>query len=147
MELPQAARVDDDTITIEAGLALVALVDHPEVLDAVITDIRGGYGNVEWRVSQALRQMETDAKVATGRAKAEAKGLRIVDHEGYSPSSYVELGTYGGLDLDARAHTNEPCHGVVIAPRDGKATPVCTDKKRHNPQGRQPRQDGGQDRR
>ena len=137
MELPQAARrlVDDDTITIEAGLALVALVDHPDVLDGVIADIRGGYGNVEWRVSQALRQMETDAKVAAGRAKAEAKGLRIVDHEGYSPSSYVELGTYGGLDVDASAHAKEPCHAVVIEPRDGKTVPVCTDKKRHSRKG------------
>ena len=137
MELPQAARrlVDDDTITIEAGLALVALVDHPEVLDAVIADIRSGYGNVEWRVSQALRQLETDAKVATGRAQAEAKGLRIVDHEGYSPSSYVELGTYGGLDVDAKAHAKEPCHAVVIDPRDGKTLPVCTDKKRHSRKG------------
>jgi ParB family chromosome partitioning protein len=137
MELPVSARrlVDDDTITIEAGLALVALVDHPDALDAVVGEIRSGYANVEWMVSQALRQLEADALVAQGRAKAEAKGLRVVEHEGYHPSGYVEVGTYGGLDVDAKAHAKEPCHAVVIGPRDGKAVPVCTDKKRHSRKG------------
>jgi len=137
MELPTAARrlVDDDAITIEAGLALVQLVDHPEALDAVVAEVRTGYANVEWQVSQALRQMETDAKVAEGRAKAEARGLTVVDYEGHHPTSYAELGTYGGLDVDAKAHATEPCHAVVIGPRDGKAVPVCTDKKRHTRKG------------
>ncbi|MDQ6798830.1 MAG: ParB/RepB/Spo0J family partition protein [Actinomycetota bacterium] len=137
MELPVPARrlVDDDTITIEAGLALVALVDHPDILDAVIAEVRTGYANVEWQVSQALRQLEADAKVAEGRAKAEAKGLVVVDHEGYHPTSYVEVGTYGGLDIEAKAHGKEPCHAVVIGPRDGKPSAVCVDRKRHSRKG------------
>ena len=137
IELPPPARVlvDDDVIGIEQGLALVELVDHPEAMEAVLGQIATGNRNVEWMVSSALRQLENDAKVAEGRAKAEAKGLRVVEHEGYHPSGYVELGTYGGLDLDAKAHAKEPCHAVVIGPRDGKATPVCTDKKRHTRKG------------
>ena len=103
-----------------------------------MAQIAAGNRNVEWMVSSALRQLESDARVAEGRAKAEAKGLLVVDHEGYHPSGYVELGTYGGLDLDAKAHAKEPCHAVVIAPRDGKATPVCTDKKRHTRKGASP---------
>jgi len=96
MELPKAARrlVDDETITIEGGLALVQLVDHPDVLDTVVAEVRTGYANVECQVSHALRQMESDAKVAEGRAKTEAKGLVVVDHEGYRPTHYVELGTF-----------------------------------------------------
>ena len=138
MELPAQARsfVDDDTITIEDGLALVALVDHPEVLAAVLAEIgTGRNGNVEWMVSSALRQMEIDAKVAAARAKAEAKGLTIVDHEGYQPTGYVELGTYRGLEIDAKAHAKEPCHAVVIGPRDGAVLAVCVDKKRHSRKG------------
>jgi hypothetical protein len=140
LELPVAARrmVDDDTLTIEQGLSLSGLLDHPEALEAVLTQIADGNRNVEWMVSSALRQLESDARVAEGRAKAEAKGLRVVDHEGYHPSGYIELGTYGGLDLDPKAHAKEPCHAVVIAPRDGKATPVCTDKKRHTRKGASP---------
>lgn len=140
LELPPAARVliDDDVIGIEQGLALVELVDHPDTMEAVVAEVATGNRNVEWMVSSALRQLESDARVAEGRAKAEAKGLRVVDHEGYHPSGYVELGTYGGLDLDAKAHAKEPCHAVVIAPRDGKATPVCTDKKRHTRKGASP---------
>ena len=140
LELPVAARrmVDDDTLTIEQGLSLSGLLDHPEALEAVLTQIADGNRNVEWMVSSALRQLESDARVAEGRAKAEAKGLRVLDHEGYHPSGYVELGTYGGLDLDPKAHAKEPCHAVVIAPRDGKATPVCTDKKRHTRKGASP---------
>ena len=138
MELPTDARrlVDEDSISIEDGLALVGLVDHPEVLAAVVADIAGGrHGDVEWMVSSALRQMEADAKVAAARAKAEAKGLRIVDHEGYQPTGYVELGTYRGLEIEAKAHAKEPCHAVVIAPRDGALVAVCTDKKRHSRKG------------
>ena len=140
MELPPAARalIDDDVIGIEQGLALVELVDHPDTMEAVVAEIATGNRNVEWMVSSALRQLESDARVAEGRAKAEAKGLRVVDHEGYHPSGYVELGTYGGLELDAKAHAKEPCHAVVVAPRDGKATPVCTDKKRHTRKGASP---------
>ncbi len=128
MELPAQARslVDDNTISIEDGLALVGLVDHPEVLAAVVADIAGGrHGDVEWMVSSALRQTEADAKVAAGRAKAEAKGLTIVEHEGYQPTGYVELGTYRGLEIDGKAHAKEPCHAVVVAPRDGALLAVC----------------------
>lgn len=50
--------------------------------------------------------MEADAKAAA-RAKAEGKDLRVVDHEGYQPTGYVEIGSYRGLDVgpdaDARA--------------------------------------------
>jgi len=81
MELPAAARhlVDDNTISIEDGLVLVALVDHPEVLAAVVADIGAGrHGNVEWMVSSALRQADAEAKVAAARSQAEAKGLGAV---------------------------------------------------------------------
>ncbi|MGI8776914.1 MAG: ParB/RepB/Spo0J family partition protein [Acidimicrobiales bacterium] len=138
LELPTKARrlVDDDVLSIEDGLALVALVDHPEALGDVLADIDNGrHGNVEWMVSAALRQLEADAKVAAARAKAEAKGLQVVDHEGYQPASYVEIGSYRGLDVDAKAHAKEPCHAVVIGPRDGAINPVCTDKRRHAKKG------------
>ncbi|MCA1656384.1 MAG: ParB/RepB/Spo0J family partition protein [Actinobacteria bacterium] len=141
MELPAQARrlVDEDILTIEDGLALVALVDHPEALADVLADIDNGrHGNVEWMVSAALRQLEADAKVVAARAKAEAKGLRVVDHEGYQPAGYVEIGSYRGLDVDAKAHATEPCHAVVIGPRDGAITPVCTDKRRHAKKGTSP---------
>jgi len=138
MELPVEARclVDDDTLGIEDGLALVGLVDHPEVLAEVLAAIGSGHhGDVEWMVSSALRRLDATAKAEAGRAKAEAKGLRIVDHEGYQPSGYVELGTYRGLELDAKAHAAEPCHAVVIGPRDGAIAAVCTDRKRHAKKG------------
>lgn len=133
LELPAAARrlVDDGTLGIEQGLTLVALVDHPEALDHVVAEIAAGSRNVEWIVSSTLRQIATDAKVAEGRAKAEEKGLRVVDHEGYTPSTYTELSGHRGLDVDAKAHAKEPCHAVVIEPRNGALTPVCTDKRRH----------------
>ena len=83
-------------------------------MEAVVAEITAGNRNVEWIVSSALRQLESDAKVAEGRAKAEAEGLRVLDHEGHRPSGYVEVGTYGGLDLDAKAHATEPCHAVVV---------------------------------
>ena len=137
LELPVTARrlVDEDVITIEQGLVLVRLVDHPEVLEATLAQIGDHHGNIEWLVDSALRRIDSDAKVAEGRAKAEGKGLRIVEHEGHQPSGYVEVATYGGLDVDAKAHAKEPCHAVVISPRDGALTPVCTDRKRHTRKG------------
>ncbi|MEA2704895.1 MAG: ParB family transcriptional regulator, chromosome partitioning protein [Actinomycetota bacterium] len=137
LELPVAARrlVDEDVITIEQGLVLVRLVDHPEVLAATLAQIGDHHGNIEWLVDSALRRIASDAKVAEGRAKAEGKGLRIVEHEGHQPSGYVEVASYGGLDVDAKAHAKEPCHAVVISPRDGALTPVCTDRKRHTRKG------------
>lgn len=134
MELPAEARrlVDDNTISIEDGLALVALVDHPEVLAAVVADIgTGRHGNVEWMVSSALRQADAEAKVAAARTRAEKKGLAVVDYQGHQPTDYVELATYRGLDIEPKAHAKEPCHAVVIAPRDGALMPVCVDRKRH----------------
>jgi hypothetical protein len=41
----------------------------------------------------------------------------VVEHEGYHPSGHVEVRSYGGLDLDAKAQAKEPCHAVVIGPR------------------------------
>jgi len=138
MELPVDARrlVDDNSISIEDGLALAVLVDNPEVLAAVVADIAAGrHGDVEWMVSTALRQAAAEAKVAAARSKAEAKGLTIIDYQGYQPTDYVELATYRGLDIEPKAHAKEPCHAVVIAPRDGALLPVCTDKRRHAKKG------------
>ena len=137
IELPPGARrlVDDEVIGIEAGVALVQLVDHPEAMESALAQVGTGRRDVEWLVSSTLRQLEAEAKVAEARAKAEAEGLHIVEHEGYQPKGYVEVGTYGGLDVDPKAHAKEPCHAVAISPRDATLTPVCTDKKRHSRKG------------
>ena len=110
LELPASARrlVNEDVVTIEQGLKLVRLVDHPDALEATLAHIGDHHDNIEWLVESALRRIDSEAKVAAARAKAEAKGLRILEHEGYHPSSYVEVASYGGLDIDAKAHAKEP---------------------------------------
>ena len=137
LELPGSARrlVNEDGITIEQGLELVRLVDHPEALEATLAQVGDHHGNIEWLVDSALRRIDADSKVAEARTKAERKGLRIVEHEGYQPKGYAELASYGGLDIDPKAHAKEPCHAVVISARDGALTPVCTDRKRHSRKG------------
>jgi len=131
LELPAKARklVDEGEISIDDGIKLLALVDHPEHLDHVIDN---NSHNVEWAVKMRQREIEREAEVASLVARCEADGVAVLD-DGYS-GEYTPLGER--LRLDPDDHKAERCHAVLISNSTRPVVvPVCLDKKRHAARG------------
>jgi ParB/RepB/Spo0J family partition protein len=145
LELPAAVRkrVEKGTLPLEAAAALLRLKDHPDKLKVVAGE---DPSRIVWQVESAEKDIAWEAKAAELIDVAHDHGWQVVDpvdNVTKRPYKTIERTTYDPpqLELDAKAHEAEPCHGVVIPTRRGyssdgpKATRVCVEPARHTPKG------------
>ena len=144
LELPKKARraTERNKISLSDADALLAAREHPDLIEATIESLDGDGGSFDVRrsIENALRERRRDESVAALMTQAEERGLRLVEYEGYQPTSYRSLREGLGLDADARRqHRREACHAVTVEARwDGRAelVEVCTDWRRHTTRGK-----------
>lgn len=128
--------LEKGAIRIEDALELADVDDQ-----AIVAEVLKSPRNVGWQIERLTRDRDHAAAETVLREQLEAKGVRIVKDEGYSPRSYVKIGKgWRELDVDRRKHAKEPCHAVVIgwngyANTKPAAAHVCTDHKRHAAKG------------
>jgi ParB/RepB/Spo0J family partition protein len=140
LELPKRiqAKVDRGDLTIADAAELLRAKGHPEVFAELVSAVlEDRIGNVAWSVSRALDDAERADKRTQAVAKAEAKGLTVIDHDGWGIPTRAGRAIGNGcddLDVDKRAHTKEPCHAVLVD-RDGATRALCTDPSRHAKKG------------
>lgn len=87
--------VHSHQISLEDAGLLADLQDHPEILAEVEAAI--GTNNFSWKLADARRQVEKEARWAETRAEFETKGLKFIDYpdswnhtEGPCPASWHE---------------------------------------------------------
>lgn len=132
----------DGAITVEDALALTKIADTPTLVEQIVTDTAKKHrsGHYAAGIAQQVAKAQADAKVAaqadTLREKLTKRGVTILDK---APTKSRRLGPYD-LDLDTKAHQNEPCHAVTISTYYDHADTVdyCTDPARHAPKGTSP---------
>lgn len=151
LELPSPvqARIAKGTLPLEAAAALVRLKDHPAKLKAAA-------GEDPSAIARAVERAEAvivwEAKRNELVEVAKGKGWPVVDEPAWNVKhSFATLAHWNGppeLEIDAKRHQAEPCHGVMIpgdpprwiAPHNlanamPHATSVCTEPARHGPKG------------
>ena len=121
-------------ISLDVATALAVAVDHPELIDQLLTH----RGLSVWNVESAHRRLLADLAVAEAVGRIEASGLSAIGEDAW-PASQASWKTLDDLGLDATAHRSESCHSVVVKARhDGTVVeiPACTEPRRHR--GRKP---------
>lgn len=145
LELPADVRrrIDTGELTVEGGLALVSLVEHPDELAAVVEGIdEDATGeDVSYAVRSTLRDIEYQRELGAAVQRLTEAGVTVLENEGYQPRGYTRIASWGGVNVDAEAHEAEPCHAVIFQARSTDAAPVCTDRKRHAANGESPLKD------
>lgn len=126
--------VDSGRISLSDAAELVKLAKHPKRLKMALSNSGPVYGDMTYKVSYQLREIEEEAKTAELVAKFEAKGVLIIPSTSKgqaapkAPGMVIGKG-WGMLDVDRKAHAKEPCHAVIIA--RGEAVACCVQPKRH----------------
>ena len=121
-------------ITLDVATALTAAVDHPELIDHLVTQ----RGLSVWHVESAHRKLLADLAVSEAGTRIEATGIVAVGEDEWRANQSAWK-TLDDLGLDADAHRGELCHTVVVKARyDGTVVeiPACTEPRRHR--GRKP---------
>lgn len=121
-------------ISLDVATALTAAVDHPELIDQLLTQ----RGLSVWNVESAHRRLLADLAVAEAIGRIGASGLSAVGEDAWR-ASQASWKTLDDLGIDAAAHRGESCHSVVVKARhDGTVVeiPACTEPRRHR--GRKP---------
>lgn len=146
LDLPShvQARITKGTLPLEAAAALVRLKDHPAKLKAAAG---ADPSVIAQEVERAEAVIAWEAKRDELVAVAKDKGWPVVHEPAWNTKkSFATLAHWNGppeLDLDAKLHQAEPCHGVMV-PSDPprwysigtpSATSVCTEPARHGPKG------------
>jgi len=142
---PMVDAVADGRIHLAELPALAKVATKPEILDQVIAEVPAkGQSRPRWwgttQVAGIVDKAVAEDKAARARQQVEdeltAKGLTVVPWDGYYTTKYKQLASHE-LDLPVRKHAKEPCHAVTIPRSNGTAepVPVCTDPKRHRPDG------------
>lgn len=139
LQLPAAVRskVDQGKVSIADATELLRLKNHPQALKEVTARLaEEDYdSDVAWTVHHALREIERQERRTAVVEELSAKGVAVIDHDGYGPPPGLALlGRYGGIELDAQAHADESCH-VVVVTSNGDQHPACNDAKRHAKKG------------
>jgi ParB/RepB/Spo0J family partition protein len=139
LELPPKvqAQVDAGKVTVTEASALLALKDHPDAIESLLSD-EWKRGDLERQVVREVTRIEAEVKVAAGQEALAAEGVRVIEE--WSPyggrgRSPVALGNGPGeLPVEVVGHRHEPCHGAHVG-RRGDVTHLCTDPARHAPGG------------
>ena len=121
-------------ITLDVATALTAAVDHPDLIDHLVTQRGLSVGQVE----SAHRKLLADLAVSEVGTRIEATGIVAVGEDEWRANQSAWK-TLDELGLDAEAHRGESCHTVVVKARyDGTVVeiPACTEPRRHR--GRKP---------
>jgi ParB/RepB/Spo0J family partition protein len=140
LELPKRmqAKVDRGDLSIADAAELLRAKGRPDVFAELVTAVlEDRIGNVAWSVSRALDDAERADKRTQAVAKATARGLTVIDHDGRGIPARAGRAIGNGcddLDVDKRAHAKEPCHAVLVD-RDGTTRALCTDPSRHAKKG------------
>lgn len=147
LDLPARAQamVVAGTVNIGEAIELAKLVDAPDVLEQLLTDLPElDADERQWSIREAVDDVENARKLATAEAQWTAKGVEVIDaQQAARQHRLVEPGVYAGrahLDLPAPAikkHAKEPCHAVCIrlALGEVKVDEYCTNADRHGPKG------------
>ena len=144
LELPRKvqAHVDAGKVTVAEATALLALKEHPEVIESLLAD-EWKRGDLDRHVVREVARIESEAKASAARDMLAADGVRVLDDwtpYGGRSRSAVALGDGPGeLPIDAGRHRSEPCHAAHVGQR-GEVTHLCTDPDRHAPGGSSPAQ-------
>ena len=139
LELPRAvqAKVDSGKVTVAEATALLALKDHPDVIDRILED-EWSRGDLERAVVREVARIEAEAKVAAAREALGHEGVAIVEEwtrYGGRARQPVAIGNgHGELDVNPTRHRREPCHAAHVT-RSGDVVWLCTDPARHQPGG------------
>lgn len=130
--------LDKGDLSLAAGEAAATIADlGPEHLDAVCERLTGRSWQEPTRIvadyRDSLRRAEAHDKAV---ARARAKHAVVFTDDDPAPDKAKRLGELFDPD-GCKAHTAEPCHGVVVRTRswgDGVDTwEVCADPRRHAP--------------
>ncbi|MEW6470685.1 MAG: ParB/RepB/Spo0J family partition protein [Actinomycetota bacterium] len=80
LELPRAvqAKVDSGKVTVAEAAALLAIKDHPDVIDRLLED-EWSRGDLERAVVREGARIEAEAKVTAARAALECEGIAVVE--------------------------------------------------------------------
>lgn len=150
LQLPNRARaaLQNHEITLGAAYQLLKLRDHPDLIEQIVAaELDGEFARARqgsdraehepvssfYRVDTELQRLHQEKAVAEARARAEKRGLTVVDEPGYGrkKSDPQKIGNaYDELHIDAKVHVGKPCHAVAIT-RGGKLVPVCTKPSKH----------------
>lgn len=141
---------DSGGITIEDGIALSKLKDHPNKQASIVKEAaRDRYKKIESMVRREAQKLAREKKAATERDRRAEKGERVigVNTSAKGAKAIQRKGRhYGGsgveLDVeDVSVHDAEPCHAIKVVPDQysystgWKIVPHCTDLARHKPDG------------
>lgn len=113
-----------------------ATLEFNETLDELERELRTSWNPVR-TIERLLSDEKRAAAVQRVREKIEAKGYELIEQEfrsygrGRWPKGVTPLEVLG-LDKE---HRKEPCHGFGVSASEAKAVELCTDQKRHRPEG------------
>jgi ParB/RepB/Spo0J family partition protein len=136
LELPTRtqAKVASGTVTIAEASTLLALKDHPDVIDRLLDGDEWDRRDLQRAVVREVSRIEGEAKATEARADLEAKGVPVIDEwdrYGSRAGEPVALGSgHGELDVKPAKHAKEPCHAAHVT-RSGEVVLICTEPKRH----------------
>ena len=133
VELPRGAQklIDSGDWSIDEGLTVFKLLDHPDQLAEIIERQPHNVGHA---VQRTLDQITYDARHAELLAHIERKGLTVLDDV---PRSGAHLSALG---IDEDDHAAEECHAHLISGNrewgnGPKLTAICTKANRHRAEG------------
>lgn len=131
------AKIDCGKVTVAEANALLAIKQHPDVIDRLLED-EWSRGDLERAVVREAARIEAEAIVAAARQALEAEGVAVVEQwtrYGGRSRGPVAIGTgHGELDVKPARHCHEPCHAGHVT-RAGEVVLLCTEPGRHRPGG------------
>lgn len=148
LELPPVAQkaVTAGTLGIDEGLELAAKYsDHPDVVAQAVKE-----RDPVWSARQMLNRKLADQKAATAIAGLKKSGVEMqktTDRERHAPKGWARIITNeysagrGSLlltDAGEKAHTKEPCRGVLVITSQHRAPELvecCKEPARHGAKG------------
>lgn len=142
LELPRMvqAKVDSGKVTVAEATALLAIKDHPDLIDRLLGD-EWSRGDLERAVVRETARIEAEAKVTAAREVLEGEGVVVVEEwtrYGGRSRQPVAIGSgHCELAVDGARHRKEPCHAAHVT-RSGEVVLLCTEPGRHRPGGGSP---------
>ncbi len=109
--------------------------DHPDVIEALITDHRP---LTAWQVDSAHRSLLINEAIDTAREALERSGTTVVLEDDWQ-ANHSTWATLDDARLDPEAHRGGPCHAVLVKARyDATVVEIAVGTEPHRHRGRKP---------